>query len=73
MNIPRLLACVTACLLAALPVAAQVPGMINYQGRVAVGSVNFDGTDKFKFGLVSTRNSVKATEPLGAPAEPTRD
>lgn len=31
---------------------AQVPQIINYQGRVAVGAVNFDGTGQFKFALV---------------------
>lgn len=36
-------------------VSAQVPQMINYQGRVAVGdpAVNFDGTGLFKFALVN--------------------
>ena len=35
---------------------AQVPQIINYQGRVAVGSpaVNFDGSGAFKFALVNT-------------------
>jgi hypothetical protein len=35
--------------------SAQVPQMINYQGRVAVGDppVNFDGTGQFKFALVN--------------------
>ena len=32
---------------------AQVPQLINYQGRVAVGTVNFDGTGSFKFALVN--------------------
>jgi hypothetical protein len=34
---------------------AQVPQIINYQGRVAVGTppVNFDGTGQFKFALVN--------------------
>lgn len=31
---------------------AQVPQLINYQGRVAVGGVNFNGTGQFKFALV---------------------
>lgn len=33
---------------------AQVPGILNYQGRVAVGSpaVNFEGSGAFKFALV---------------------
>ena len=33
--------------------SAQVPGLINYQGRVAVGGVNFDGSGQFKFALVN--------------------
>src|SRR5215213_1201053 len=34
---------------------AQVapPSLINYQGRVVVGSANFNGTGQFKFALVS--------------------
>ncbi|MFZ4767647.1 MAG: hypothetical protein ACOYMN_22085, partial [Roseimicrobium sp.] len=31
---------------------AQVPQLINYQGRVGVNGVNFDGTGQFKFALV---------------------
>ena len=31
---------------------AQVPQLINYQGRVAVGGVNFDGSGQLKFALV---------------------
>lgn len=37
---------------------AQVPGLINYQGRVAVGSVNFDGTGQFKFALVNAAGTT---------------
>jgi hypothetical protein len=32
---------------------AQVPQVINYQGRVLVGAVNFNGTGKFAFALVN--------------------
>jgi len=32
---------------------AQVPQLINYQGRVAVGGTNFTGTGQFKFTLVN--------------------
>jgi len=40
--------------------SAQVPQMINYQGRVAVGdpAVNFNGTGAFKFALVSGDGSA---------------
>jgi hypothetical protein len=33
--------------------AQQVPQMINYQGRVLVGSTNFNGNGQFKFALVN--------------------
>ena len=32
--------------------SAQVPQMIHYQGRVAAGGANFNGTGQFKFSLV---------------------
>ena len=31
---------------------AQVPGIINYQGRIVVGGTNFTGTGQFRFALV---------------------
>lgn len=37
---------------------AQIPQLINYQGRVLVGSVNFDGTGQFKFALVNASGST---------------
>ncbi len=37
---------------------AQVPHLLNYQGRVAVGSVNFEGTGQFKFALVNANGST---------------
>lgn len=40
--------------LMAAALSAQVPQIINYQGRVAVGNVNFDGSGAFKFALVNT-------------------
>jgi hypothetical protein len=36
---------------------AQVPQLINYQGRVTVGTANFDGTGQFKFALVNADGS----------------
>lgn len=39
---------------------AQVPEQINYQGRVAVSGVNFNGTGQFKFALVDAL-VIKAT------------
>ena len=38
--------------LAASVAFAQVPQIVNYQGRVAVGTTNFTGTGQFKFALV---------------------
>src|SRR2546427_13230439 len=40
------------------PLHAQVPQLINYQGRVVVGATNFNGTGQFKFALVNTNGSV---------------
>ncbi|MCA1659130.1 MAG: hypothetical protein LC642_01100 [Verrucomicrobiaceae bacterium] len=37
-------------------VCAQVPQLINYQGRVVVGSTNFNGTGQFKFALINGSN-----------------
>jgi hypothetical protein len=37
---------------------AQVPPLINYQGRVVVGSTNYDGTGQFKFALVNSNGTV---------------
>ena len=45
-------------LVAATVLHAQVPQFINYQGRVAVGTVNFDGPGAFKFALVNGNGSV---------------
>lgn len=58
------------------PLLAQVPQIINYQGRIAVGMVNFEGTGQFKFALVNGNgsttywsndgSSVAGSEPLAA-------
>jgi hypothetical protein len=49
----RLLTLLTgAALLASNVLVAQVPSQINYQGRVVVGGVNFNGSGQFKFALV---------------------
>ncbi|MBK8035808.1 MAG: formylglycine-generating enzyme family protein [Verrucomicrobiaceae bacterium] len=37
---------------------AQVPQLINYQGRVAVGTENFNGSGQFRFALVNAAGSV---------------
>src|SRR4051812_24973697 len=38
--------------------SAQVPQIINYQGRVVVGSTNFNGNGSFKFALVNANGST---------------
>jgi hypothetical protein len=48
----RVIVLAALCLLSA-SVHAQVPQIISYQGRVAVGTINFDGTGLFKFSLVN--------------------
>ena len=41
---------------------AQVPQLINYQGRVAVGGANFDGLGRFKFALLRAEDTaIRAT------------
>lgn len=42
-----------SCFLFVPGVFSQVPQLINYQGRVAVSGVNFNGTGNFKFALVN--------------------
>ena len=37
---------------------AQVPGIINYQGRIVDNGTNFDGTGQFQFALVNTDGSA---------------
>ena len=38
--------------------SAQVPQLLNYQGRVAVGTTNFDGGGSFKFALVNAAGTT---------------
>ena len=45
------------CLLTA-SLYAQVPQLVNYQGRVAVGTVNFNGSGAFKFALVNAAGTT---------------
>lgn len=52
---------------------AQTPPLINYQGRVAVDHVNFDGTGQFKFALVNGTGTAGFWSNTGAfpiPSEP---
>lgn len=48
----------TALCALALPLSAQVPQIINYQGKIAVGSTPFTGTGQFKFALVDGTGST---------------
>ena len=41
-----------------LPLHAQVPNLLNDQGRVAVDGLNFDGQGQFKFALVNADDTV---------------
>jgi hypothetical protein len=45
-------------LVTAAALHAQVPQLLNYQGRIAVGNVNFDGAGQFKFALVNGDGST---------------
>ena len=49
---------VTAFALLTATLHAQVPQIINYQGRVAVGTVNFEGSGSFKFALVDAAGTT---------------
>lgn len=51
-------AVVCLSLLSAGMAVAHVPQLINYQGRVAVGAVNFDGSGQFKFAFVNPAGTV---------------
>jgi hypothetical protein len=45
-------------IVASASLQAQVPQLINYQGRVVTGGTNFTGTGQFKFALVNGSGSV---------------
>ena len=47
-----------AALLLVQNAAAQVPNLVNYQGRVAVGTTNFNGSGTFKFALVKAAGTT---------------
>ena len=58
-----------------IPLSAAAPGILNYQGRVAVSGLNFDGTGQFRFALVNagatetywTNDGTNTGTPGGAP------
>lgn len=62
-----------ACLAGA--VRAEVPHVINYQGRMVVNGVNFEGTGQFKFTLTNANGTASywGNAPDGAPADGTPD
>ena len=45
----------------AVSLVAQVPQLINYQGRIAVAGTNFDGSGQFKFALVNGGSNTSTT------------
>ena len=45
-------------LLIALTASAQVPELMNYQGRVIAGGTNFNGAGQFKFALVNATGAA---------------
>jgi hypothetical protein len=49
---------IVACAFSARLTIAQVPQLLNYQGRVTTGGTNFDGTALFKFALVNAAGST---------------
>ena len=63
MNLSKQLFPVVLALFAGASTPAQVPQLLNYQGRIAVNGTNFSGTGQFKFALISasTNASVQAT------------
>jgi len=58
MKIKRLIGTIALFLATAFSVHAQVPQIINYQGRVLVGSINYDGSGQFKFALVNANGTI---------------
>lgn len=58
MNTPILRSLALLLLVTAPVLKAQVPQLINYQGRVAVGTTNFNGSGLFKFALVDAAGTT---------------
>ncbi len=56
--LPPIGAALIALSLFATTLRAQVPQILNYQGRVAVGAVNFDGAGQFRFALVDSTSAT---------------
>jgi hypothetical protein len=47
---------------------AQVPGIVNYQGRIVDGGTNFTGTGQFEFTLISAGGATNYWANDGTPA-----
>jgi N-acetylneuraminic acid mutarotase len=62
-SMKRLLPALLGILVLSLPptASAQIPQHLNYQGRVAVQGVNFNGTGQFKFALVDAGENQNVT------------
>lgn len=58
MKFQHLLLAFSFLFLGAFRSQAQIPNLLNYQGRAVVNSVNFDGAGQFKFALVNSDGSV---------------
>ncbi|MCX6878424.1 MAG: SUMF1/EgtB/PvdO family nonheme iron enzyme [Verrucomicrobia bacterium] len=54
----KLLAPLAGFILLAGNLLGQVPQLLNYQGRVAVGTVNFEGSGQFRFALVNAAGTT---------------
>ena len=67
MNTPAALAATLAALLFTGILHAQVPQFLNYQGRVAVNGVNFDGSGQFKFALVDAAGTIRGNTSMHFP------
>ena len=67
----QLLASLAGFVLLAGSLLAQVPQLINYQGRVAVNGINFNGSGQFKFALVNADGTTSywSNTPDTAPAD----
>ncbi|MEI6076941.1 MAG: galactose oxidase, partial [Verrucomicrobiota bacterium] len=55
---PFLLPALLASLLLSESAFAQIPQLLNYQGRITDGGTNFDGAGLFKFALVNTTGTT---------------
>ncbi|MFM6128957.1 MAG: hypothetical protein ACKPBV_09470, partial [Sphaerospermopsis kisseleviana] len=55
-----------AALLTLATASAQVPAILNYQGRVSIGGSNYNGTGLFKFALVNSNGATTFWNNAGA-------